>query len=237
MPESFASQEAMALRQASALFAAFPQCLAFSEYIELRNRGLRKNAFVKLDQFLLQAQQWSEEERRRFVDVLMTFEAQRLDLRALTPEPLLKLLVRPTLDRWIVECPENPVPWRWRGSPDDLRRAIQLDPKEQVARQRLADHLCYWVRYAVHHLPDYFIGTIEECMADLSELDRVLSELDATTWRASMLSEYRKLRETVEVYQRYTASLSDLSFSAWLDDHPDERARCIDPPRAYYYDP
>jgi hypothetical protein len=220
---------------AETVLASRPEWHAFAEYFRLREQGLRKSAFKKLEEFLSLAQEWSEPSKREFVDTIMGLQASTSALGNLLSYQLKKAIIDPTLERWITDCPTSPIPLRWRGHTDDLRRAVALDAGEQIARQRLIDHLCGQAEFAMHHLPDYFIGTVADALAALNEAAQLLPELNDQHQRSEYQHEHDILLATLQVYQRYGATGSELSFASWLNENPLERARCIRWVKAFYY--
>jgi len=150
------------------------------EYLPLRERGLRKDAFRHLGRFITAARNWSFARRCDLVNRLMHIQRERPSVRDMIPTPLLRELIVPTLDEWTAHEPANPVPWRWRGGTDDLRHAVALDPNEWIARAELASRLLGEVGYAVHELPHGYIGSPFEDTKKLDEVESLLAGLPAT---------------------------------------------------------
>jgi hypothetical protein len=73
----------------------------YAEYCFLRERGLRKEAFKILDEFLIDAEQWEEADRIKFVDFLMPYSETVEDADyGPMPYPLCVKLIKPTLEKW-----------------------------------------------------------------------------------------------------------------------------------------
>jgi hypothetical protein len=87
--------------------------------------------------------------------------------------------VIPTLDQWRAEEPQNSIPLRWLGvlftspghlavrsglrPPDEqgesfLRRAIDADPMDQIARIQLIECRIGTLDFHAHHLPEAYLG-------------------------------------------------------------------------------
>src|SRR5437764_7410788 len=189
----------------------------FSNYLRLRERGLRKEAFLQLEQFSAQTRHWGDEKRRQFVHWVMSMKREWSGAYDLLPTPLWKRLIGPILDKWIQDEPENPVPLRWRGRLEDLRRAIEIEPTEQIARELLVSHLLHQVDYSIHELPNGFgyLGNETEDLEKLKEVETLAVALPSDL-RERLFSEVALLREIVEGYISYKHSASRLRFCDWM---------------------
>jgi hypothetical protein len=171
----------------------------YVEYLRLRERGLRKDAFDHLDRFITAARSWSFGRRCDLVNWLMHLHHDRPSVPDMIPTPLSRELIVPTLDEWTVLEPTNPVPWRWHGGTDNLRRAVALDPNERIARAELANRLLYEVGYAVHELPHGYIGSPFEDTKKLDEVESLLAGLPAAE-KPTFEGPLTALREKVQSY-------------------------------------
>ncbi len=88
----------------------------FAAYCRIRERRLRQETFAHLELFVTDARRWPFEERARFADWVMETQYKEPKVKDLIPHPLWHKLLVPTLDEWCVTEPENPVPFRWRGT-------------------------------------------------------------------------------------------------------------------------
>jgi hypothetical protein len=182
-------------------------------YCDLREKGLRREAFAQLDTFLEQVRSWE-------VPVQRGLALQVLDAHWRTPQahqfmtdPLRKRFLERVLEQWRGAEANNPTPLRYlallRRDRDLLEAALRMSPKDDVVRAALAGILIGLVDYATHHLVEgKFIGDEGEAFAALAEaaslvagvtdassassLKRDLEGLDAllTDWR-----EYRQAPE------------------------------------------
>jgi hypothetical protein len=171
----------------------------YVEYLRLRERGLRKDAFRHLAEFITLARSWNAIRQRDLVNRLMLLKHENPRVSDMIPDPLMRELFNPILDRWMASEPTNPVPCRWRGGKDNLRRAVWLDPNEQIARQLLANRLLHEVEFAAHELPAGYIGSAGEDINKLDEVESLLTCLSAGT-PDEFLKRLSALRHKVESY-------------------------------------
>ena len=197
----------------------------FADYCRLREKGLRRESFAALRRFLDEARGWPWDKRTRFVDWVLTFQRGHPAAHELMSEPLMSGLVLPTLEEWCAREPGNPVAWRWRGSfsqdePSEaaLLRAIELDPREQIARELLIDRRLWRLDYCVHELPQGFLGNAEEALTDLSEVERLVEGLDPSHGpRPEYAKELLEYRELIQSYLDFKRSGSPFQFAQWAD--------------------
>lgn len=196
----------------------------FADYCRLRERGLRRESFTALRRFLDEARGWPWDKRTRFVDWVLTFMHEHPSAHELNSEPLMTRLVLPTLEEWCARELDNPVPWRWRGSivsdeaHQDLRRAIELDPRERIARELLIDRLLGHINSYMESLSRVPVGLAEEALTTLSEVERLVEELGPSDGpRAEYAKEVRDYRELLQSYLDFKRSGSPLRFEQWAD--------------------
>lgn len=146
------------LKEVSREAISCPPWVEFGTYCDLQERGLRRQAFRVLDTFIAQIEKASFDARREFVSWLMHRADNRDGQSALLPHPLQTRVVTPTLAEWATANPNSAEPFRWLGTPLDLRRAMTLDPLDEIARRRFIDHVLAYVRYSVHELPIGYLG-------------------------------------------------------------------------------
>lgn len=87
----------------------------FKTYLQLRERGLRKQALLAISELINDAKQWTTVERRHFADWVYDTKIRVPDARQLIVTPLNDELLIPTLQEWASSEPENYIPHRWLG--------------------------------------------------------------------------------------------------------------------------
>lgn len=135
----------------------------YANYCFDREKGLRKEAFIHLDNFLVSADKWTFERKIEFVKFLLPlFESVKYADYGPFPQPLSDRLIKPTLIKWCDSENEDGNPFRWFGkyyhSEEHLFRALEINPSDDLARQALLGKWTYRIYYSVHHLPVGYIG-------------------------------------------------------------------------------
>ena len=143
----------------------------YSKYCELKEKGLRKQAFKTLSEFIKHLNKKSLTERIEFVNWIEERRLKNNEVVDLIPNPLQKKLIEPTLKDWIKSEPNNPIPYRWTNTNESLLTAIKLDDKEQIARFRFFQKIKSYIDYNQHELEKFqYIGNPEKDLEQLRSL-------------------------------------------------------------------
>lgn len=194
------------LRGLAADLVGEPSWAEFASYCDLRARGLRTPALEKLDRFLAAAEAWPFEARRRFIQTLCDRKGRVWDKRVLLPEPLVRRLVRPTLQEWAAAEATDPRPLYLAGlfhdgsleapsADGNFRAALAVNPRFEPALLALADLLVADVHFSQHHLPDGYIGDPTEDLAKLDEAESLIAKVtdaEAAAWRLKEIADHRR---------------------------------------------
>ncbi|HUC83438.1 MAG TPA: hypothetical protein VMR70_21175 [Flavisolibacter sp.] len=178
---------------------------AYANYCFAREKGLRKEAFRQLDNFLLAAQKWTGEQRIEFVKFLFPFfeTVEEADYGPF-PQPLSEKLVKPTLEDWCKKENSNEQPFRWYGtyyrSEEHLFKALAINPNDDLARQRLLTRWMNTIDFAIHHLPEGYIGNPKD---DLDLAEKIQHHINQLTDAALIREWTNQLKEYVEIIRNY----------------------------------
>ncbi len=155
----------------------------YAQYCMLRERGLRKQAFLSLNSFLAESGRWSFDAKKTFVLWLIskmdTVEAADYGPY---PQPVRARLFLPFFDEWLVREPQNDearaLYAQYLGEPKYYRHALSINPCNQRARNALALACIADMEFAMHHLPHYFIGDPHEMKAVAEEAREHIAAID-----------------------------------------------------------
>ena len=193
------------LTEAANHASAIPAWAEYAKFCSLLEQGLRKDAFAHLESFIKSAAGWSLSEKQKFVSWLYHFAYERRDdSHLLMPHPLRVKFLEPTLAEWIVGEPVSGEPHRWLDSIDHLEEAIRLDPKDEIARERMASFLLGGVDGSQSHLIccQHYAGNPEEDLQALEKAEALIEGLSNEEIRAEYYVEMAKLRESIRDYLR-----------------------------------
>lgn len=135
----------------------------YANYCFDRERGLRKEAFRHLDEFLKLTENWILENKIEFVKFLLPFfdTVKEADYGPF-PKPLNEKLIKSTLIEWCKIEKNDGNPFRWYGkyyqSEEHLFKALEINPEDDLARQIILGWWTYDIYYSIHHLPEGYIG-------------------------------------------------------------------------------
>jgi hypothetical protein len=207
------------LKTLSAAFRSEPRLKPLARYCDLREKGIRRQAFAELDIFLTNTVAWDPATQRSVA--LQVLEAHWATPKAhqFMSEPLWKRFIVPVLERWRKDDPENPVPLSYlalvRHDEELLKDALRQDPRNDRVRASLAWKLIRFVDYATHHLVEGgFIGKEADAAAALAEADEVLKGAPDPAMFQSLKGEVERLRTLLADWDEYRAAPSG-DFPEW----------------------
>jgi len=196
-----------------------PFYISLAMYCELREEGLRKQAFVELDRFLNACQECSISDQRKMIKKLLDLSNQFREDRFFFSDPLLRRLIHPVLKQWFEDEPENAYVARWVAllprdyGPDQYAYALKLNPEDDLIRGRLIDWYTSSSDHALHHLDEsIFIGDVDECLSDLKVARQILEERPAYASYQYYLKEIEFSENTIQLWVEFNAERGDHFF-------------------------
>lgn len=201
-----------------------------ADYYETKLRGMRKQAFHYLDEFVNNLKDGSFLARKRFISWLCDkLQSIPPSLQwSLLPQPISEQLFWPTLYEWIKLEPDNPIPLRWLGiylngdtdSEYYLRQAIRLDLKEQLARITLARRLSrkIWLHTERVLFQNHYSGNPSEDLVLIVEIKEIINKIQDQKIRNEYRNNLESLQKVIESWLAFTIS-GEANFSQWCAAH------------------
>lgn len=182
-----------------------PYWKEYANYCFAREKGLRKVAFKHLDNFLKATRTWINDQKIEFVKFLFPyFETVEEADYGPFPQPLSEKLVKPTLEYWCEKENKDERPFRWYGtyyrSEGHLYKALEINPKDDIARQQLLTWWTYNIYFSIHHLPEGYIGDPQK---DLELAEKVWYHIDQLSEHNLKKKWSRELEEDMELVKNY----------------------------------
>lgn len=193
----------------------------FAAYCRLREQGLRKKAFVHLEAFLAEAKRWEFAKQQEFVLWLCSKMESIDDICSsdgLYPNPLKTALFAPFFDEWHNREPNSDeacsLHARYFADPSYYYRAIEINPHNQRARVALAEKCLDDLQYALHHLPEFFIGSEVDATEVAEEAKKHIGQVENSDRRDAMTRELTQLEQLLNDWIAFREEGSD-DFEAW----------------------
>ncbi|PSM31274.1 hypothetical protein BVG81_006250 [Haliangium sp. UPWRP_2] len=114
------------------------------------------------------------------------------------PYPLFEKFIKPVLETWREELPDDPEPLRLSYGINDLARSLILDPSCMYARRKLIGRALEWLDYATHELPYGYLGNI---VIDLALVELIRKE-------ARLLPDIESIIKNIELVDRLSSKMN-----------------------------
>ena len=188
-------------------------------YCVLREQGLRAQAFEKLRHFLADTAQWTAQQARENVLVILQADARAPAAHQFMVAPLLQQFVYPTLERWLADEPSAVAPQRWlgllRGDAEMLRAALAREPADVVVRSKLIGFALDAADYATHHLSESIllqpVSDVREAIALARQLIEAAPDAEPFAHFVAEANTYDQMLDDWVAYQ----AAKDVSFPDW----------------------
>lgn len=186
-----------------------PELELLSEYCVLRERGLRKKALHRLNEFLDKASSWDIETARSLVLTILSADARTPEAHQFMTHPLLTRLIFPVLEQWGADRPSALEPLRWLGMLRSdvvaLEKALSLDPTDVPVRRRLVNFALDSVDHATHHLSEsVLLLTAEETRASIAAARDLIASAPDSSMFAYLSAEADEYERMVDDWVTYT---------------------------------
>jgi hypothetical protein len=161
----------------------FGWCDKYIQYLELRKKGLKKQAHMILEEFFNDFQNQKISVRRAFIDFVMTAAFLTKDYNKYLPFNL-NGLFKSEIQSWIKEEPDNSIPLRWSYDFDLIKKSLDINPYNQITLDLFGQMLVARVSMNQHELsagyqyganPKVDLNTIEyyeSVLENIQDLDK-----------------------------------------------------------------
>jgi len=194
----------------------------YSSYCTLREKGLRKQALQKLETFLNLTDRWELSQRTDFTTFLFTqFETIKYAQDLAFPHSLKVSLIKQTLENWCDIEEGDSRPFRWYGkyfnSIDHLKKALQVCPEDDIAREGLLKFWSDCLYSSMHHLPVGYLGNPEEDLQLVIDQKNQIVKLADKARREYWISENEVDEEIINNYLTWKKS-GHPDFGKWGEE-------------------
>ena len=217
-----------------------PDYILLAEYAALKEKGLRKQAYTKLNGFIALTCSFADTKRRELVHLICQRHEQwePFNLEQWEPfnlfntYPLINKVILPTLKQWIADEPQNPEPLKWLGlyyygdsnySINDsgyftaLERSLSLNSNDDIVRKVLIRRYLDCIDYSIHEVisDSYYIGDPSEDLVLCSTIEEHLQNLPDKNVQITLSEQLKGYRHMIQDWQKYISANVKMSFTEW----------------------
>lgn len=191
----------------------------FGKYCLQKEQGLKKAAVVSIKKFVSSVKNRTQKEQRVIAEELSALGFWNGDIHQLLAYPLVEFL-NEVLKKWISDEPDNPTPYKWLGYvAQDIscyEKALQLDPKDEICINRIAQAHLNDVDHQAHHLSEsLFLGEISDARKALQLAQSLIHRLSTEDIKTAMKNELEYYDRLLTCWEEYSSLGAKESFPNW----------------------
>lgn len=197
--------------------------LLFDEYCRLKEKGLRKQAFEKLAEFLNEFQKFTFNQKKEFtIFIFELIENEAGFDNKYVSHPLSEELKK-VLFEWMEFEEKNSDPFRWFGikfqywDVEYFNKALDINSLDDKARIHVINIYINRIWNATHHLPDYFIGNSDDCFKIVEIAKSHIAKLSDRSKQDYLLRQINQEMILVENFRNWEAENTNLDFKTWCE--------------------
>jgi hypothetical protein len=192
---------------------------ALANYCRLREKGLRRQAFSALEEFLSAARSFDSAAARSAAVTIMESNARVNRAHQFLTQPLVSRFLVPTLRSWMNDEPDASTPIRWLGmllrDHELLERALSMCPEDTPVRSLLIERHLYDAWFATHHLNETtFLGSVDVAVTDLARARELITNAPDPDALAHLASRLHYFDALIADWKTYSENPTG-SFPEW----------------------
>lgn len=168
----------------------------YIQYVGLRNRGLKKQSMIALVEFIKDFTLQSKEQKRSFLDEVYHETFRSKEYSTYLPQNLVEQVFKPEIKNWIDEEPHNVIPYRWSYDLQNLKKAVEISPTDQISLVLFGEKLIGRVSMNQHEIQHGY-GYDGDPQADLeliSFFENKASNISDISKRNELMQQLTELR-------------------------------------------
>lgn len=179
----------------------------FAEYCYYLNEGLRKDALKSLDEFLKITLDWDYLTKVAFCKTIFcTSSNANNDINQVLTTQLKDNLIKPSLLEMMDKEPDNYLSFKWYGQYFQdisyLKHAYELASSDNSLKLMLLNELEHAIWLSTHHLPEQYIGNIDEDECNLKLAFSIMDSLE-TQLQNNYFKRFNEYRNLIAAYKTH----------------------------------
>jgi hypothetical protein len=177
----------------------------FADYCNFLDKGLRKDALKNLDKFIDNTKNWDYSTKAIFCKTIFSVSKTSNDIDFILTTNLTDILIKPTLLEMTTQEPNNYLAFKWYGQffrdTTYIKKALELNPLENSIKLILLNRLESDIWSSTHHLPDGYLGNIEQDEQDIKLAFSMLDNLDSKITR-DFFNRFTDYKNAIDKYKQ-----------------------------------
>ena len=175
----------------------------YLEYLRQREKGVRQKSQIALVEFFEIFRSRDTTQRRNFIDFVCTLSFKTKEYSMFLPENMYQHIFLPELSDWIADEPTNPIPFKWTNDFENNRKAIELDPNDQIGLERFAQLMIGKISMNQHELSSTssYDGIASEDIIVIQFFEKFLNKIVDLERQTTIRDTLAELKKSALQYQ------------------------------------
>ncbi len=191
----------------------------FGQYCLQKKQGLKKQAISSINEFVTMSESYSLQVQRDIAQELSSLDFYNGHIHQLLSHPL-AVFLKDVLQQWVCDEPDNSTAYKWlgyiSGDFDCYKRALELDPTDDICISEVARFHLKNVDFQTHHLSDsHLIGEIDNAQRSLQSAQSLIERLGDESLKSNIEESLQYYAKLLDCWQEYSALKTDQPFADW----------------------
>lgn len=181
----------------------YPWASDYIFYLDYRRLGLKDKSKRALMNFIKVFENRGDEEKRSFLNTVFSAANFTNDYSLYLPGNLYNEHFVPILNKWIEEAPVNFIPYRWSADFEHNKKAVILNPLDQISLLNFANRLINKVSMNQHEIANGFMydGDVSKDIELIDFFEPFVGNINDSTKRDEIKEAIMNLKDTAFAYK------------------------------------
>jgi hypothetical protein len=179
----------------------------YIDYLEYRRTGLKDKSKLALANFMESFANQEDVVKRDFINIVFHIAYFADEYTVYLPQNLYTIHILPTILKWIEEEPDNFIPYRWAPDFEHNRKAVMLNPFDQISILRFVNRVIAKISMNQHEIEAGFPydGDASNDIEQIKFLEPFIQNISDPLKRDEIKDIATSLKNTAITYKRQSS--------------------------------
>lgn len=197
----------------------------YGEYCLLREKGIRKKALSKIEEFINYLGSQPVEFQREVAVEITELQSDKLfSVHQMMVKPLASYFEQ-IFESWARLEPQNPIPYRWlgfrTGNDEHYRKALELNSDDEFSALELIGSALRALNFQTHHMNEsILLGDLAAARQEIKNAHLLITHVKHKDRKKKVEEDITYYKHLIDAWEAYQESGSKLSFPKWCESKP-----------------